>query len=192
MERNILDLAAGRTSHRRFKQEPVEFDDLLYALEAARQAPSGANRQPWRFIIVEDPKVKEDLREVCETIEFSYHRTVPEWMKEWMAKRGITYKKPFLTEAPYLVGVISKSDEPYAKESVWLAIGFVLLALEQVGLGTFTYTPSETKLVEKVLRVPEGYRLETILPIGRPVEKRVKERKTLNDLTFHDHWGVKF
>ncbi len=97
--------------------------------------------------------------------------------------------KPFLEEAPILILVFSDVRSPYHTQSTWLAIGFMLLAIEEAGLGTVTYTPSNPELVSRVVDSPDGLKLEAILPIGLPADDKPKERrKSLREICFLDSW----
>ncbi|MHA1593982.1 MAG: nitroreductase family protein [Candidatus Baldrarchaeia archaeon] len=194
MERGttVLDLATRRRSIRKYSDGDVDLRDVLYAISAALQAPSGANRQPWRFIIVSDKELKQRIREVCERAEREFYEStsLPEWFLKWARERGITWRKEFLTEAPFLIVVISDKKQPYAKESTWLAVGYLLLALEERGLASLTYTPSNAREVLELLQVPNEYELETIIPVGRAAEdKRKEKRKKLSEMVFLNKWG---
>lgn len=181
----ILELARRRRSVRSYKPDPPPLEDVIYAIEAALQAPSGANRQPWSFILVRSPHVKRAIREVAEEWERRLHegRGLPEWFRGWLRERGITWRKPFLTEAPYLIAVLADRRAPYSRESVWLAIGYMLLALEEKGLASLTYTPANPHAVARVLGVTEKtHTLEAIIPVGYPAEEKEKEpRKSLEE-----------
>ncbi len=185
----IGELAGRRVSTRSFKTGGVKLSALAQILEVGRQAPSGANRQPWRFIVVDKPEMKKMVRAACEEGEREYHRRAPQWMKRWMRKRNITSTKPFLTEAPYLVVVCSDTTAPYHVQSTWISIGFVLLASEEMGLGTVTYTPSEVSALRRILKIPRRYSLEAILPIGFPSERRRKRRRGLKESAYINTWG---
>lgn len=166
----LLDLAVKRRSVRRYKREKVNLEDVIYALEVARHAPSGANKQPWKFLIVRDSRVKEEIRKNCEEGEKRFHSRASLWMKTWLKSRDITWEKPFLTEAPILILVFGKKTEPYWVQSVWLSVGFLILALTEKGLSTLTYTPSSTEWVYQMFNVPRDYVLQTILPVGLPLK----------------------
>lgn len=184
----IHELARRRVSTRSFRSRGVKFSAIAQILEAARQAPSGANKQPWRFIVINKPEMKKTVRAVCEEAEREYHKRAPQWMKRWMRKRNIEPIKPFLTEAPYLILVCSDAMAPYHIQSTWISIGFVLLAAEEMGLGTLTYTPSETSALRRILKIPERYSLEAILPIGFPSERKRKRRRSLKELIYVNTW----
>ncbi len=188
----VLSLASKRRSIRRYRRDSINIGDVLYAIKAALQAPSGANMQPWRFVVVVDPKMKVRLREVCEEWEKRFHEspTLPAWFREWLRRRGITWRKDFLTDAPVLVAVAAYKKAPYARESTWLAIGYLLLALEERGLASLTYTPPNPRRVAAILGIPEDYTLETIIPVGLPGEDKAKEpRMSLREAVYLDSWG---
>lgn len=186
----ILELASKRVSIRKFSKKKISFKKILGILEVARQAPSGANTQPWRFIIIDDLKLKKNIRKICERIEKNFHKKAPLWLKNWLKNNKISYSKPFLIEAPYLIVVISNKKFPYFKESTWIAIGYMLLAIEEIGLATLTYTPSNTEILKRILNIPSNYSLEAILPIGYPLEKKNKDRKKLSEIIFYNKYGL--
>lgn len=185
----IQELARRRVSARSFRTGGVEFSAIAHILEVARQAPSGANRQPWKFIVINNLELKSLIRRACEKGEREYHRRAPQWMKRWMRKRNITPIKPFLTQAPYLIVVCADTMAPYHIQSTWISIGYILLAAEEMGLGTLTYTPSNVSALRKILKIPEKYSLEAILPIGLTNKRKRKRRMGLTELTYIDKWG---
>ena len=190
MNRSLLQLATSRRSVRRFSKKPVSMRDVIYALNTARQAPSGANGQPWRFIVVDDPDLKVRLREASEKGERSLYENVKGEFREWLLTHGLNPSKPFLEEAPLLVAVLMDTSTEYARESVWVAIAHILLALEERGLSTMTYTPSDTGLPLAELEAPLGFKLEAILPVGYSTDETPKEpKKAFEEIVFLNHWG---
>ncbi len=186
----IFDLAKNRKTVRKFLPAQLNLQEVFIALKAGCQAPSGANSQPWRFIVITESCIKRKIREVCETGEREFYSKVSGELRKWLLDRGFSWKKPFLEDAPLLVLVLSEIEKPYSKESVWLAIGYILLALEEEGLGTVTYTPTSAERVLKELGIPEGFRLEAILPIGASADGREKEpRLDLDEVTYLNTWG---
>jgi nitroreductase len=171
----ILELARSRKTVRRFSHEPVDVDKIMQAVEVAGEAPSGANYQGWRFSIILNQGIKRRIREASEKGEKAFYERVSGDWKEWLNEKKLSHSKPYLEDAPVLIVVFARNDVPYSTESVWLAIGYMLLALEELGLATVTYTPSDTKLVENVIEVPDDYRLEAILPVGRPSDDEPKQ-----------------
>ncbi len=187
---DILGLARRRRSVRRFRSDPISEEDLRYVLEAAHYSPSGANRQPWRYILVRDPGRKRRIREICEEVEKRFYERVPQWFLEFARSRGITWRKPHLTDAPVLIVVAGYRKSPHWKESVWIMIGYLLLAAEERGLATLTYTPSDTRWAKEFFGLPDGWGLETIIPIGYPEEvPSFPGRYRLEDLIYSEEWG---
>jgi len=187
---SVFELAKRRKTVRRFSSDSVNIRDILLALEVACQAPSGANAQPWRFVIVTDPKKKKRIREECEKGEREFYSNIKGELKEWLLSKGFSWKKPFLEEAPILVLVFSEKKAPHSAHSVWLAIGYILLALEELRLGTVTYTPSDPKGASDEVNAPKEYRLEAILPIGVSADEKLKEpRLGVREVSFLNSWG---
>jgi len=183
----LSKLARARRTVRRFSPEPPPLTLILQAIEAAKEAPSGMNAQPWHFLVVTDPGIKQGIREACEAAERRFHARVQGKLKEWLQEKGFTPDKPFLTDAPYLILVFARTDAPYWLQSTWLAIGYLLLALEEEGLGTVTYTPPDPTPVQTLLAAPKGCRLQTILPVGYPADPKPKyPRKALSEVASLD------
>ena len=190
MKGDLLRLSEKRRSVRRFQSERIPLEDIVYLLKTARAAPSGANRQPWRFLIIVSEKKKEIIRKICEESEKHCHSKIKGWFKEWLEERGINWRKPFLTESPILILVFGKRDEPYWLQSVWIAVGYLILAAEELGYGTLTYTPPNLRWANKLFEIPENYILQTIIPIGRPAEKPSHPgRMNLRKLAYIEEWG---
>lgn len=190
MTEYIYHLAKRRKTSRTFSSRPVDWNDVIIAIKSACQAPSGANAQPWRFLIVTDPQVKRRIRRACEEGEKEFYSQVNGELREWLLRRGLNWRKPFLEEAPLLTLIFSEKKAPYSIQSVWLAVGYILLVIEELGLGTVTYTPSSTKGVLDILDVPENFRLEVILPIGFSADDKAKEQKVKpEEVTYINAWG---
>ena len=123
---------------------------------AASTAPSGANLQPWHFVVVSGAETKKKIREAAEVEEreFYEHRASTEWL-EALAPLGTDSHKPFLETAPYLIAIFlqkygtlpdgRKVKHYYPTESTGLATGLLIAALHQAGLATLTHTPSPMK-----------------------------------------------
>jgi nitroreductase len=159
-------------------------------MKTACQAPSGANSQPWRFLIIADKLKKKQIREACEQGEKEFYSQVNGEFKIWLHNRGLDWQKPFLEDAPLLVLIFSEKQAPYSIQSVWLATGYILLMIEELGLGTVTYTPSITEGVLDILDIPQNYSLEAILPIGYSAENKTKEpKKEYSEVTYINSWG---
>ncbi len=152
----FIERMAARRSVRFISPEPVPFELIENAIRCASLAPSGANQQPWKFVVVRDSEIKRRIREAAEAEEReSYeHRMPADWL-EALEPLGTDWHKEFLQTAPYLIvvfridfGVTQTSDGEkrfkhyYVQESVGIATGFLLAALHMSGLATLTHTPS--------------------------------------------------
>lgn len=181
---NLIDLARKRKTVRKFKDSVVPpLEDILYSIEVAKEAPSGMNAQPWLFYVVKSSKLKEKIRNECEKAEKIFYEKSRGRLKDWLDAHEFSWKKDFLTQAPYLILVFSNKKFPFSRESVWLSIGYLLLALEEKGLATVPYTPPNFREIELILDVPEEYKLEVILPVGYSDDPKSKyERKKLEEI----------
>ncbi len=176
-----LALARERRSIREFSDQPVPRALIEAALSIACTAPSGANRQPWRFVVLTDPGTKARLREAAEAEEreFYTHRATPEWLAD-LAPLGTDWQKPFLTSAPYVIVVfrqsygIGESGKPlknyYSPESVGIAVGFLIAALNRFGLSTLTHTPSPMAFLNEICQRPRNEKAFVVLPVGYPAD----------------------
>lgn len=169
-----------RRTVRDFSAREVPFEIIEKAILTAGTAPSGANMQPWRFVVVRDKEIKRQIREAAEKEEFeSYHGRMSEkWLRR-LAQLGTDERKPFLEIAPYLIVVFrinSVTDngetEPtyYSQESVGIAVGMLLAALHNAGLATLTHTPSPMKFLQEILRRPKTEVPFVLIPVGYPAE----------------------
>ncbi len=180
----VLSLATDRKTARKFTQQRPQLNDVLYALKSATQAPSGRNAQPWSFLVIDDPKVKHRVREASEEGEKHFYQNLPEDRRKWYGDKGLTWRKPMLEDAPLLVAVLSDTTKPSHSQSTWLSVGYLILALEERGLSSVTYTPSDKDAVKRALETPENMSLETIIPVGYTADTKPKEtRKPLSEVT---------
>ena len=166
-----------RRSVRDFSPEPVARTLIEKAIETASTAPSGAHRQPWRFVAVSDPAIKRRIRQAAEVEEKkSYEgRMPPEWL-EALAPLGTTWRKPYLETVPWIVVVFAESygvnddgsrrKNYYVQESVGIACGFFIAALQSMGLATLTHTPSPMGFLSKILERPDNERPFILFPVG--------------------------
>jgi iodotyrosine deiodinase len=168
-----------RRTVREFSSRPVAREVIEHCLQAAGSAPSGANLQPWRFVVVTDPATKGRIRLVAEAEEreFYAHRAPQEWL-EALAVLGTDSNKPFLEVAPYLIVVFRTTHEVrpdgsiekqyYSSESVGIATGLLLTALHIAGLATLTHTPSPMQFLNQILNRPTHERPFLIVVAGYP------------------------
>ncbi len=175
--RTFHDIMAMRRSLRDFSDRPVPWEIIESAVAVAGTAPSGANLQPWRFVVVSDPNIKRAMREAAEAEERAFYgsRASQEWL-DALAPLGTDPSKPFLEVAPYVIVVMEVHKGPrtprpyYAKESVGIAVGFLLAALHHAGLAALTHTPSPMRFLTELLGRPPEERPFAVIPVGYPAE----------------------
>ena len=174
----FFELLNARRTVREYSDAEVPFDLIETAIATAGTAPSGANMQPWRFVVVRDPEIKRKIREAAEKEEYdSYHGRMSEkWLRR-LAVLGTDEHKPFLEIAPYLIVVFRINSitedgetEPtyYSQESVGIAVGTLLAALHNMGLATLTHTPSPMKFLQEILGRPKNEVPFVLIPVGYP------------------------
>ncbi|MEE8251478.1 MAG: nitroreductase family protein [Gemmatimonadales bacterium] len=168
-----------RRTVRHYSERPVPRDVIEKCIEAAMTAPSGANMQPWHFVVVSDPELKLRIREKAEAEEreFYHHRAPQEWL-EALEPLGTDEHKPYLEAAPYLIAIFvqrfgqlpdgRKVKHYYATESVGIAAGVLITALHNAGLVTLTHTPSPMGFLNEILERPESERAFLLLVVGYP------------------------
>ncbi len=179
--RALYDDVSRRRSVRSFSTDVPPRECIEYAIRVAGTAPSGAHRQPWRFVIVDDPELKRAIREAAEEEErVSYHeRFPPEWLAA-LAPLGTTWEKAHLTDAPVLVVVFKESygvgvkgkrvTNYYVNESVGIACGFFIMALHAMGLATLTHTPNPMGFLSRLLNRPPNEKPFILFPVGYPAQ----------------------
>ncbi len=179
-----------RRSIRFFRDDKVSIDDVKNCIRIAGSAPSGANMQPWSFVLVTDSEIKKKIRTEAEKTEKAFYdeKISDEWRNDLKALKT-NWEKPFLTEAPCLICIFLKKYDLdssgkrkkvyYPNESTGIAAGFLITALHLSGFSTLTYTPAPMSFLSKVLNRPENERPFMILPVGYPdvqkIDKRLKK-----------------
>ncbi len=191
----FFEMLSRRRTVRDYSDRAVPFELIEKAIATAGTAPSGANMQPWRFVVVRDADVKKKIREAAEKEEYdSYHGRMSEkWLRR-LALLGTDEHKPFLEIAPYLIVVFRINSitedgetEPtyYSQESVGIAVGLLLAALHNMGLATLTHTPSPMKFLQEILGRPKNEVPFVLIPVGFPAENaKVPDirRKSLEEI----------
>ena len=168
-----------RRSVRDFSPEPVPRELLELAIRSAATAPSGAHRQPWKFVAVSDPAVKREIRIAAEAEEGeSYENRMSEEWVEALRPLGTGWQKPFLETVPWIVVVFAEIWEAasdgtkvrnyYVKESVGIACGLFIAALHEAGLATLTHTPSPMAFLNRILDRPGNEKPYILFPVGYP------------------------
>jgi iodotyrosine deiodinase len=176
--RAFLDEIRLRRTVRHFSSRPVPRDVLEDCIAAAATAPSGANKQPWTFVLVTDQALKSRIRQAAEKEEDAFYsgRAGQRWLKD-LEPFGTNSHKPFIDVAPALIVLFaqkhgSEADERhyYVNESVGIALGFLLAALHHAGLATLTHTPSPMGFLSEVLQRPPNERAYVLIPVGYPAD----------------------
>ena len=186
--RLFLDQMKKRRTVRDFSDKPVPVEVIKNAIMVAASAPSGANKQPWHFIIVQDPAVKKKIRIASEKEEKEFYtrRAPDQWLAD-LNQFGTDWRKPFLETAPYLIVVFKKNYDLsgdrkrknyYVNESVGIASGFLLTALHHAGLATLTHTPSPMGFLGKILKRPLNEKAVLLVPVGYPASNAEVPRLT--------------
>lgn len=160
-----------------FSREGVPREVIEWCVRAAGTGPSGANKQPWRFVCVQEEGLKRRIREAAEREEREFYerRATPQWLAD-LAPLETTADKAFLEEAPWLIAVfkLMQGDGPeggatyYVNESVGIAVGLLLGALHHAGLCALTHTPSPMGFLGTVLERPANERPFLLIPVGKP------------------------
>ncbi len=186
------ELVVRRRTVRDFSSRPVPRDIIAACVQAAGQAPSGANMQPWHFEVVGDPVIKKKIRLAAEEEEQQFYdgRASEEWLNA-LAPLGTDAEKPFLEIAPWLIVIFeqrygqdsdgAKTRYYYTKESVGLASGFLIAALHNAGLASLTHTPSPMGFLNKILGRPGNEKPFLLLVTGYPAEGAIVPAITRKD-----------
>lgn len=209
--RDFLESMRRRRSVRAFSPDPVPFELIENAIATALTAPSGANQQPWKFVVVQNQDLKRRMRELVEVEEReSYeHRFPPEWLAA-LAPLGTDWHKEFIEIAPVLI-VVFKEDyglkevaeesssgaeekrelaelrvkHYYTNESVGIAVGLLIASLQEAGLAVLTHTPNPMGFLRELLGRPRNEKPYVVLPVGYPAEGcrvPVLRKKTLDEV----------
>lgn len=169
---NVMDAIRGRYSVRSYKDQPVEEDKLLAVLEAARLAPSGSNRQPWRFVVVRDVQRRQEMMAAC---------------------KG----QKFIGQAPVVIAAVGlmpdrvmSCDVPGDPVDVAIAIDHMTLAAFELGLGTCWVGAFDQDAVRNVLEIPADHKVIEVLALGYPAaDAGAKDRKSLEDIVCWERWS---
>jgi nitroreductase len=170
-----------RRSVREFSDRPVPSGVIDDCLRTAMTAPSGANLQPVRYVVITSPSVKARIRQAAEAAEreFYDHLAPPEWLDS-LARLDTHSSKPFLEQAPVLICIFvqryrvvergGRQANPYAIHSAGIATGLLVAAIHHAGLACLTYTPSRMGFLCEILKRPPSERPFLLLAIGFPAE----------------------
>lgn len=173
--RAFYDTLKQRRTVRMFSEEPVPREVIEDVIRAAGTAPSGANKQPWRFVAISDPEMKHKIRIAAEEEERAFYerRASERWLDD-LKPFGTNPDKSFLDDVPWIVVVfaLKTTDDGgqvyYLNESVGIATGMLLTAAHMAGLATVTHTPSPMGFLKEVLERPDHERPYMLIPMGYP------------------------
>lgn len=185
-----------RRTVRYFSDRPVAREIIEDCLTVAGSAPSGANLQPWHFVVVSDPAIKHRLRVAAEKEEHAfYHGRAPQEWLDALAPLGTDEDKPYLETAPYLIAIFAQSHgllpdgrkvkNYYVQESVGIATGMLITAIHHAGLVSLTHTPSPMGFLNEILGRPAHEKPFLLLVVGYPAEHATVpdiRKKSLNEI----------
>jgi nitroreductase len=190
----FLDVMRRRRSVRMFSDRPVSRETIATLVRCAATAPSGANKQPWRFVCIADPEIKRRIRLAAEEEERAFYgrRASTRWLED-LAPLGTDPDKGFLEVAPWLIVVFrltrGEEDEQvyYSSESVGIAAGLLLAAAQHAGLATLTHTPSPMGFLGEICGRPGNERPFLLIPVGYPADdcripRAATRRKPLEEI----------
>ena len=175
---NFMQLMLSRRSVRDFSTKKVPDKVIENILKTAISSPSGANKQPWSFVIVKSKGLKKKIRIAAEIEEKKFYsqRATDEWLDD-LNKFGTSWEKPFLEEAPALIIIFRQSYDNsgskkrknyYVNDSVGIASGFLIIAIQNAGLVCLTHTPSPMGFLEQILKRPKNEKAYLLIPLGFP------------------------
>ncbi|RJS90915.1 nitroreductase [Candidatus Bathyarchaeota archaeon] len=169
---DVFEAIKTRRSIREYQEKPVEQEKLSKVLEAARLSPSAANKQPWKFIVVTDPKVKESLRSA--------------YNKDWLISAPVIIVGCALPKEAW----VRSDGEEYWKVDLAIAMQSLILEAWEQGLGTCWIGAFREDGVKKALGIPDDVRVVALTPLGYPAEEKgpVVRRKPLEEIVSYDHW----
>ncbi len=165
----LLDLIRTRQSQRKYTGQPVEKEKLLRCIEAARLAPSANNSQPWKFIIIDDPRLKNTVAELTTTGMIPMNH----FTKQAPVQVAVVREKTNLTTA---VGRILK-DKNYPLIDIGITTAHFCLQATAEGLSTCVIGWFDEKKIKKLLNIPKALRLELIILVGYPPTNEIRKKK---------------
>ena len=198
----FLESMSARRSCRFFSDQAVDEELVINAIRTAGTAPSGANQQPWTFVLVADPAIKAAIRAAAEAEERDLYENGPEEWLAALAPLGTDAVKAHLTDAPFVIvvfahvhglvvdeamGSVERTKHYYVRESVGIACGLLLASLTYAGLATLPHTPSSPRFLASILGRPSNERAEMVIPVGMPapgatVPRHALQKKALGEI----------
>ena len=165
---NIIEIIKKRQSVSNFSDRPVEKEKIERITKAVEFSPMGSDNLPLKVIVVSKPSQKHQIRMAAEQVEKAYTQgaSVFDDSNNNNSDNNNEWKKPFLDDAPYLLVICSLAGQPYNAASTWLALGKVMMAATEEGLGSLCYTPSMPTFLRKVVNIASRYMPIAIVPVG--------------------------
>lgn len=162
---NVMNAIRKRRSIRRYQKRPLDERDLMDLLEAARLAPSGANRQPWQIIVVQDEETMKGLVPLCKN-------------------------QGFIADSSALLVGLDDPGQKWSRVDLAIAFDHISLAAVEKGLGTCWIGAFDRDAVAKHLMVPEPLVVTACLTLGYPAEEpEPRHRKSMDALFFWEEYG---
>lgn len=191
--RSFYDVIRKRRTVRQFSDRPVSREIIESVIQSAGTAPSGAHKQPWRFIAVSNKEIKHQIRMAIEEVEKEFYekKASDRWLQD-LQDFETSPDKSYIETVPWLIIVMAlrTTDEGgqvyYLNESVGIATGMLLTAAHHAGLATLTHTPSPMNFLRDVLDRPEHERPYMVIPMGYPSDTCTVPdlaRKPLNEIS---------
>ncbi|MBI5325344.1 MAG: nitroreductase family protein [Ignavibacteriae bacterium] len=176
----FLEQMSNRRTIREFSTEIVPEEVIVNIVKAASTAPSGGNAQPFLFCIVKDKETKHKIRNGAEKEEkLNYEKRYSDDFKKKVSKFKVTWEKPFLDDAPYLIVVFKEKYKKtgdliqknnYFTESTGIAMGLLVASIHNAGLVTVPYSPAPMNFLSEILDIPENLSPVLVFPVGYPKE----------------------
>ena len=195
--KNFYNNIKERRSIREFSKDKIDINVIKNAILSAGSAPSGANLQPWHFVIIKNKSIKKKIRisAEIEEAEFYENKAPQEWL-DALKPLGTDKNKSFLEDAPYLIAIFEKKfsiknkkkvKNYYVKESVGIATGILITCLHLSGLAMLTHTPSPMNFLNKILKRPNNEKPFVLLVVGKPKDNCkipvfAEKKKALNKI----------
>jgi nitroreductase len=175
----FLNELRRRRTVRDFSERAVPCEIIETLIQTAATAPSGNNNQPWHFVAISDPQVKQRIYVEAEAVERDfYNQEATRPWAEALEHLGTTPDKPILNIAPWLIAIFAeryglddsgkKEKYYYIQESVGIATGMLITAVHNAGLVSLTYTPSRMSFLNRILNLSDRYKPFMILVVGYP------------------------
>jgi len=192
---NIIEIIKKRRSGAHFSSRPIEKDKIERIIKAVDFSPNGSDKIPLKVIVVSRPNEKRQIRQAAEQVEKAYLQgasVFDDSTAENTSGNDDSWKKPFLDEAPYLLVICSLAGQPYNAASTWLALGKVMMAATEEGLGSLCYTPSMPTFLRKVVNIASKYMPIAIIPVGYSADELFPSLKPEEEKIFRNLFAGRF